>query len=143
VYVAKGLDFPVQIVESKQLSERENLWLYNLRNNINAESLTEVLKAVIKRGKSAELPAYLNVLLAANPKTIKEVEYNMMTAELREVLIDIGFAAEWEAQGEARGEERGIEKGREKGLEEGRELGRLWVARNALKRGNDPTILRQ
>jgi hypothetical protein len=117
VYIAKGFMIPVQIVESKKLNKHENLWLYSLQNNVNAENLKAVLRAVAKRGKGERFGAYLNVLLSANPKTMKEID--VMTAELREVFIETGLADEWKAMG--------VEKGR--GIE------RLWVARNALKKG--------
>jgi predicted transposase/invertase (TIGR01784 family) len=72
------------------------------------------------------LRAYLNVLLVANPKILKEVKKMMiMTPELREVFIDIGFAAEWKREGR----------------EEGREEGQIKMAKNLLAHGVDPAII--
>ena len=86
----------MQIIESEKLNKRENMWLKNLRKDADAESFAEMLRAVEDRKKGAHLRAYLNVLLAANPKALKEVGKTMLTPELREVLIDIGWAAEFE-----------------------------------------------
>ena len=96
LYVVKGMTIPVQIIESEKLNKRENMWLKNLRKDADAESFAEMLRAVEDRKKGAHLRAYLNVLLAANPKALKEVGKTMLTPELREVLIDIGWAAEFE-----------------------------------------------
>jgi hypothetical protein len=130
LYIVKGTMIPVQIIESEKLSTGENMWLKNLRKGADTESFAKMLRAVQEREKGAHLRAYLNVLLVANPKILKEVKKTMiMTPELREVFIDIGFAAEWE------------EKGWEKGREEGREEGQIKMAKNLLAHGIDPVII--
>jgi predicted transposase YdaD len=69
----------------------------------------------------------------------------MWTPELREVLIDIGFAAEWEEKGREEGREKGREEGREEGWEKGRERGReeeqRKMTKNLLAHGIDPVII--
>jgi predicted transposase/invertase (TIGR01784 family) len=61
----------------------------------------------------------------------------MMTPELREMLIEVGYAAEWEQMALAKGLEEGLEKGRE----EGREREQLEVARNMLADGLDVSLI--
>jgi hypothetical protein len=142
LYVVRGMTIPAQIIESEKLNRRENMWLKNLRRDTDAESFAEMLRAVRERGKGAHLRAYLNVLLVANPEILKEVKKTMiMTPELREVLIDIGLAAEWEEMGMEKGREEGREKGREEGREKGREEGQMKMAKNLLARGIDPIII--
>jgi hypothetical protein len=142
LYVAKRIPIPVQVIESEKLSMRENMWLKNLRKGADAESFVKMLRVVQEREKGAHLRAYLNVLLVANPKILKEVKKTMiMTPELREVFIDIGFAAEWEEKGRAEGREEGRAEGREEGRGEGREEEQIKMAKNLLAHGIDPVII--
>jgi hypothetical protein len=61
----------------------------------------------------------------------------IMTKGLREALIDLGLAAEWERQGEARGEARGEVKGKTKGKIEGEIIG-IGLAVDLFKKGYTP-----
>jgi hypothetical protein len=146
LYVARGAMIPVQLIESEKLDARENMWLKNLRESVDAESFAKMLRAIRERGKEARLKAYLNALLVANPRVLKEVKKTMiMTPELREVLIDIGFAAEWEKEGRKEGRKEGVEKGIKKGIEKGRKEGRkegqMKMAKKLLAGGISPEII--
>ena len=116
IYVVKEMPMPVQIIESEKLRAEENLWLRNLREPADAESLAKMLNAVQKRGKEAPLKAYAHALFtAAKMDVMKEVREMATTMELFEVFRDIfGFDEEWE--------KRVMEKGREEGQKEGQKL---------------------
>jgi hypothetical protein len=131
IYVVKGLPMPVQIIESKKLDARENMWLKNLREPTDAASFAEMLRVVQNRGKEAPLKAYAHVLLtAATIDVMKEVRKMATTMELFEVFRDVvGFDEEWE--------KRIMEIGRD----EGRNEERMTMAKNLLARGVDPVII--
>ena len=127
IYVVKEMPMPVQIIESEKLSADENLWLRNLREPADAESLAKMLNAVQKRGKEAPLKAYAHALFtAAKMDVMKEVREMATTMELFEVFRDIfGFDEEWE----------------KKVMEKGREEGQMKMAKNLLAHGIDPVII--
>ncbi|MDR1742149.1 MAG: hypothetical protein LBR38_09975, partial [Synergistaceae bacterium] len=90
IHVASDFPMTVQFVECGKLSEDENLWLKTLHKGIDAESLRKVWR--MRKGLGVPLSAYLYVLYAANPRLVREVGDKDMTAEMRQALIDVGFA---------------------------------------------------
>jgi hypothetical protein len=62
----------IQVIESKKLPAEENLWLKGLSNDLNAEAAGVILEESRKRGKGAELAAYLHALISANAETIED-----------------------------------------------------------------------
>ena len=151
LYVVKGMPMPVQIIESRKLDARENVWLRNLREPKDAESLAKMLNAVQKRGKEAPLKAYTHVLLnAANIDVMKEVRKMATAMELFEVFRDIfGFDEEWEEKVLEKGRKEGWQEGRQEGRIEGEKKGekkgrkkeQMEMAKNLLAHGVDPVII--
>jgi hypothetical protein len=111
IYIITGYPMDIQVIESKKLPQEENLWLRGLAADLNAEAAGTILEESRKRGRWADLAAYLYALLNANAETIEEV-YRMANGKLTlgEVLEEVGLTAEWEKRGEARGEKNGWEK---------------------------------
>jgi hypothetical protein len=103
----EGMAFPIQLINSRKLSETENLWLKDLRHNLSPESLGRVITASDKLEDGALLSTYLDLLARANPETIMEV-WKMMYPTADEVYERAGIAAHFE--------ERGAEKERQKTL---------------------------
>ena len=92
IYYITGEKFPVQILESKKLSE-DNLFLKNLRSNLTAEDAVkvtrayEVLKAVEKKN------VYLDGIIKANMGAFKEA---MAVSEaVRELFLDAAEEYGW------------------------------------------------
>ena len=73
IYRVSGDYIPIQIIESKKLSEDENLWLKSLRNDLEAHSMDAILKQGKKQGPEESLDAYMDVILRANERTYTEV----------------------------------------------------------------------
>ncbi|MDR0710025.1 MAG: hypothetical protein LBF77_08170 [Spirochaetaceae bacterium] len=117
IYSVSGYPMAIQVIETKKLPLRENLWLKGLSNDLNAEAAGTILEAGWKRAREVEIGAYLYAILSANGETIEEV-YRMGERKiaLNEVLEKIGLTAEWERRGEARGEARGEKNGWEKAI---------------------------
>jgi hypothetical protein len=116
IYHISGYPVVIQVIEGKKLPLAENLWLKGLTTSLNAAVADIILKESRKRGKEAELAAYMYALISANTETIEEV-YQMANGKLsfEELMEKIGLAAEWEKRGEARGEARGKAIGEAKG----------------------------
>jgi hypothetical protein len=106
IYTVKGDYLPIQIIETKKLSDKENLWLKSLTNDLEssaAKTILEVGKEVIRE---TPMSAYLDVLLRANPQTFLEA-WKMAngTATFEEVFTEAGIIPQWI--------ERGIKQDRE------------------------------
>jgi hypothetical protein len=107
-----GMAFPIQFIESRKLSETDNLWLKSLSRGLTAQRLDQVLKGIHGNGEASVL-AYIHALLRANLDTLREVAA-MENLTLEQVLEESGLTAKWEARGiqlgEARGEARGQQR---------------------------------
>jgi len=69
----KGDTFDMQILESKLLSEEENLFIKNLRSNLSVAEAQRVLDAYKKIKDFESKNAYINRLARANPTVFKEM----------------------------------------------------------------------
>ena len=115
IYIVKGDILPIQIIDSQQLPAKENLWLKDLSDELEARELERVTLEIHRRGKEARIRAYLEAIYYANIGKMEEViNMSKSTLTLDMVFENTGLAARWEARGEARGvamgEARGIEK---------------------------------
>jgi hypothetical protein len=99
VHYIMGSFVPIQAIVSPKLDGDERLWLGSLRNDLKTAEMEELLRAATKRETAKHHKAYLHVILAANPNTLREVRALVMTQGLREALIDMGLTEEWVAQG--------------------------------------------
>ena len=130
IYHVTGDYLPIQIIESKKLSEEENLWLKSLTNDLETRNLSVILR----QRENQSLDAYIDVIIRANPKAFKEV-YKMNAPTLEELFMEVGLTPKLiergKEQGIAQGRELGIVQGREQGIVQGREE----VARNLLAMG--------
>jgi len=122
IYQISGDYIPIQIIESKKLSETENLWLKSLTNDLEIQSLNVILDNRRRGGQKLYPDAYFDVLLRANPKTFMEVS-KMHTATFEEVFTEAGIIPEW------------LERGRKQGIEQGIEREKIKTAQNLLAMG--------
>ncbi|GHU72356.1 hypothetical protein FACS189450_10000 [Spirochaetia bacterium] len=109
------------IVESKKLSESDNMWLKGLNKGLDISGFGRIVKESRMKGKEARIGSYLYAVMQANPETLKEVTMSDLTVE--DVLREAGYIPRW------------LETGRKEGRKEGREEGREEVARNLLNMG--------
>jgi hypothetical protein len=92
---------PIQIIDSRELSEGENIWLRNLDNELDVERINRITAAIERLGKAARIRAYLDAIVRANPKMLKEA-LKMSDLTMEQVLEEVGLIAKWEARGEDR-----------------------------------------
>jgi hypothetical protein len=136
IYTISGDILPIQVIESRQLPADENLWLKSLSNRLDTSALNRINEEVARQDKEAQIAAYLDVIVRANIKTMKEiVKMGEMPVELEQVLEETGWLARYEAKCEARWEAKGRAEGEARGEEIGRRKGGIEIARNALTKG--------
>ncbi|GHV87664.1 hypothetical protein AGMMS50267_00240 [Spirochaetia bacterium] len=135
IYHVSGDFFPIQIIESKKLSQSDNIWLKSLNNSLDFSGLGAIFKASNIKGKNAPIQAYLYAIIQANPHTLKEVTMSDLTVD--DVLMEAGYIPRWLEEGR----EMGREIGREEGREEGREIAKKEDAKNFLALGISPATV--
>ena len=101
IYNIVGDILPIQIIDNRQLSAEENLWLKNLSNRLDVSELSRIYIEIPRIDKAAQIAAYLDVILRANAKALKEViKMSDSTITLEQVFEEVGWIAKWEAKGE-------------------------------------------
>ena len=105
IYFITGDYIPIQIIESRKLEERENLWLKSLAGDLEIRTMSTILESSKQALHDMFSGAYFDVLLRANPQTFLEV-YKMKSATFEEVFTKAGIIPQW------------IEKGIKKGIEQ-------------------------
>jgi hypothetical protein len=111
IYIIRGDILPIQIIDSRKLSEDENLWLKDLNNRLDAAEILRVTGEALRQGKGARIKAYLDVITRANKSAFEDaLRMSGATQTLDEILEEVGLVAKWEARGEAKGEARGEAK---------------------------------
>jgi len=124
IYTISGDILPIQVIDSRRLPADENLWLKSLSNRLDTSAFSRINEEVARQDKEAQIAAYLDVIVRANTKTVKEiVKMGEMPVELEQVLEETGWFARREARWEARGRT------------EGRTEGALAIAQNLVNLG--------
>jgi hypothetical protein len=111
IYYIDGGFVPMQALECPKLSGDENLWLRSLRNDISAAELEKLLTLIAERGDIEKHRAYLNAILVANAKVLREVRDMYVSQELRDVILEIGIVDDLISEGEQRGMQLGTADG--------------------------------
>jgi len=98
VYNVIGDYYPIQVINTLEVSENENLLLKCLTSNLKIPLVNTLLAESEKHKEwSHLLAAYFNVIIKANEERFEEA-YKMATRTLDDVLIKIGAAANFEAR---------------------------------------------
>ena len=132
IYTVRGDILPIQVIDSRKLTADENLWLKSLSDRLDISALNRINEEVRRQDKATQIAAYLDVIIRANTKTMKEiVKMGEMPVELEQVLEETGWLARYEAKCEARYEA----KCRAEGESKGRAEGALAIAQNLVNLG--------
>ncbi|AEF84669.1 hypothetical protein TREPR_3179 [Treponema primitia ZAS-2] len=113
IHLVQGDYLPIQIIESKKLSPRENLWLKSLSDDLETEEAHAILREDVTQ--DIGLDAYLQILYQANSKSFWEATEMPKKETFEEFFTKVGLIPEW--------------------LERGREQGAIKIAQNLLKEG--------
>ncbi|MCI6004828.1 MAG: 3-isopropylmalate dehydrogenase [Blautia sp.] len=87
IYYIKGDYIPIQILVTRQLSQKENLWLRSLTNRLEDPAGAEHLIEEYGKHKNNHLYAsVMNIIVRANRKTFEGV--NVMCDALKEIVME-------------------------------------------------------
>jgi len=146
LYTVKGDVFAIQIIDSRHLSDDENLWLKNLNVKLDKNAIDKVMYEIEKLGETVSLGAYIDVVNRANAGLFKEV-LGMRAPTFKQMLMDTeigaGWIKEWQAEATAKGEAEGMAKGMAKGEMEGKAEALATVARNLKSSGMSNKLISQ
>jgi len=148
IYNVQGDYLPIQIIESKKLSDKENLWLRSLKYGLEIENADAIIKEGGKRTEKVPLDTYLYILLKTNARIFKELQHMAVRTRKKretfeEVFTEAGIIPEWMERGFKKGIVQGREEGLEQGNEEGREKARIQIAKNLLAKGSTPELVQE
>jgi hypothetical protein len=73
VYHISGNIMAMQIIETKKLSEADNLWLRNLRSDLTVKNMQDVFYARERHEDEPNVRAYMEAVTTANTAKVKEV----------------------------------------------------------------------
>ena len=117
IYTVVGDILPIQIIDSRQLSPDENLWLRGLRNKLDPVEVQRVLAEISRQEKAVRVGAYLDAIVRANYLAVEEaMKMSNAARSLDEVFERTGLAAKWEARGKAQGLAIGEAKSEERAI---------------------------
>jgi len=101
IFVVDGEVYPTQIIVVSELSEKDNFWLVNLRNDLTIEQWDKVITAAEDK---PDIGPYIYALANANAKTLEEfVMQNVLLTEKLDAYFTKRCAAPWKAEGKAEG----------------------------------------
>jgi hypothetical protein len=121
IYRIDGDVVPIQILESKNLSEKDNLFLRNLRSNLSSKDMLKTLQAYNERKTLDSKNVFLDRLVKANPDVFMEA-MNMFTDGVREIFMEGAEKNGWL-------ESRDIEKAKETAKEKAQEIAKKMLLR--------------
>ena len=103
IYNVVGESFPVQIIQSKRLSAKENVFLKNLRSELNHKDMVSLVDTLRKYGSPGRKNAYFDRVFAANETVLREVLAmdNVFDVILSEYLKESGWEDELVNRGRA------------------------------------------
>ena len=100
IYNVKGDVLPIQVIDSRQLPVKENLWLKCLRRRLDPREIIRLSDEIVRQDRTARIKAFIDVISRANFKVIAEAKkMNDAVKSLEEVFVKTGWAAIWEARG--------------------------------------------
>jgi hypothetical protein len=103
IYTVNGDILPIQVIDSRKLVAEENLWLRDLDNRLALSAGRRLVREIERRGKAAQIKAYLYAIAQANTAIIQEaMKMSKSAIAFEKALKDAGLVDKWEARGEAR-----------------------------------------
>ena len=97
IYTVFGDILPIQIIDSRKLSNKENLWLKDLCYKLDLNEIKRVLAEIRRQGENARAEAYLDAISRANYDNLQEA-LNMSNTykSFEQLLREVGFIAKWQ-----------------------------------------------
>jgi hypothetical protein len=93
IHYIRGDIVPIQILESKELPPKSNVFLHSLRSNLTAVDMRDTLNSYKELKPLNEKNVYLDRIIKANPIAFEEA--TKMTAETIEIIIKAAEESGW------------------------------------------------
>ncbi|MCL2759715.1 MAG: hypothetical protein FWD22_05840, partial [Treponema sp.] len=95
--------FPIQIIDSRELSAEDCVWLRNLGNKLNRSDIELISIKIAQQGKSARIDAYAYAIAYANSRTMEDRHMTRKASsnnkpEFEQFLERAGFIDKWQAE---------------------------------------------
>ena len=88
IYTVIGDTLPIQIIDNRELPSKENIWLKDLNNNLDAPEISRLLTKIHRHSSGAQIGIYLDVVTRANTEAIEEaMKMSKAAKSLDEVFI--------------------------------------------------------
>jgi len=87
IYYIIGAAVPIQIIESKNLLEEDNLFLRNLRSNLSPSDMYKTMKIYKEIEPHNEKNVFIDRIVKANPTAYKEA-VTMFTEGIRDIFLE-------------------------------------------------------
>ena len=92
VYIVKGAPVPIQIIDTRELPDDENIWLAKLDNQLDRHAARRIMTEIDRLNKATQMAAYINALYNANFDVMEEVsKMSDMTVVLDRTLESAGY----------------------------------------------------
>jgi hypothetical protein len=111
IYTIKGDVFAMQIIDSRHLSDSENLWLKSLSGEYDQNAIDRMFIEFRKKDPRINFEVILDVMSRADPKKFKELTY-MKTPLFVDIILDSEAGRNRINEYEAKAEEKGEAKGK-------------------------------
>ena len=117
IFEVTGAMMPIQIIESKSLSDDENIWIRNLTRELSeTEQDLQWLKRLKQECDSKlDIGAYLYAIVEANRQRLNRGENDMLTARMCKTFEELGWTEIWRNNGKLEGKLEGELKGKLEG----------------------------
>ena len=138
IYYIDGDVVAVQIIESKQLSPVDNLFLHNLRSNLSTDDILVTLQSYKAQKPLDDKAAYLDRLIKANSLVYKEA---MEMGALKDIFLETAEEKGWLDDVRQQGIEQGITQGITQGLQRGKLESTIQFAKKMLIRGHPIEVI--
>jgi predicted HTH domain antitoxin len=107
IWTVTGDVTPIQVIDNRELSEDENVWLKGLDNRLEIPQISRIEQQAEHLDKDAHTSAYFDAIIRANMEKVTEMIETEGIASLKQILEKSGLTALWIAEGEARGRAEG------------------------------------
>ena len=138
IYKVKGEHFPVQLLESKELSEEDGIWLRSLRRGLKADEIDRLAERARVAKQSMDISAYMDVFFNANKELMAQEGENYMKS-LEKWQREMGFIDKWIAEGKVEGKAEGEARGKAEGEAKG--INNMFYVMRGLKNNIPPEQL--
>jgi hypothetical protein len=135
IYTVKGDVIAIQIIDTRHLSDDDNLWLKSLSGKLDINAINKVVNEIRKQDKAVNIDAFIDVLSRVNNNYFEEAIEMRGSKSLKEIIMNSKTGAGWIKEWQSKAETEGMEEGKAEAL--------AYVARNMKSDGMTNKLISQ